>query len=72
MDDATQKWIAQNRRVCTCLGMTRKVIDTAIADGATSVEEVKKRTGAGRGSCGGKGCGPRIKKILENPTSYSE
>ena len=70
MDDATKKWLAQNKRVCTCLGMTRKVIDQAIADGAKTVGDVNKRTGAGRGSCGGKGCGPRIKKILENPNNY--
>ena len=65
MDEATKKWLAQNTKVCTCLGITRKTIDAAIDKGATTLGDVNKRTGAGRGSCGGKGCGPRIKIILE-------
>lgn len=69
MDDATAIWIAQNKKVCTCLAITRKTIDEAIAAGATTVEQVNKRTGAGRGGCRGRQCGPRITEILKESMS---
>lgn len=37
--------------VCLCNGVTEKDIQQAIAQGASSVEEVMRRTGAGTG-CG--------------------
>ena len=33
-------------------------------DGAHTFPEVKEATRAGTGACGGKGCGPRIVKLL--------
>ena len=69
MDDVTARWIAQNKKVCTCLGITRKSIDAAIAAGATTVAEVNKKSGAGRGGCRGRQCGPRIQAILDETLS---
>jgi len=37
-----------------------------IKDGMLTVEELKNATGAGRGSCKGKRCTPRIIELLES------
>ena len=39
-------------------------VPEAILDGAHTFPEVKEATHAGTGACGGKGCGPRIVKLL--------
>ncbi len=52
-------------KVCTCRSITRKTIKDAIRNGADTFPKVKEATGAGTGSCGGKGCGPRIVKLLK-------
>ena len=51
-------------KVCTCRSITRKTIKEAILNGAHTFPEVKEATRAGTGACGGKGCGPRIVKLL--------
>ena len=51
-------------KVCTCRSITRKTIKEAILDGAHTFPQVKEVTRAGTGACGGKGCGPRIVKLL--------
>ena len=51
-------------KVCTCRSITRKTIKEAILDGAHTFPQVKEATRAGTGACGGKGCGPRIVKLL--------
>lgn len=53
-------------KVCICKGISRKSIKEAIKNGATTVEVVKKATGAGAGSCGGKRCVPKILELLES------
>jgi bacterioferritin-associated ferredoxin len=45
---------------CICKGIARATIEKAIVNGAKSVEEVQKVTGAGNGSCGGKRCTEKI------------
>ena len=44
--------------------ITRKTIKEAILNGAHTFPQVKEVTRAGTGACGGKGCGPRIVKLL--------
>lgn len=51
-------------KVCTCRSITRKTIKEAIFNGAHTFPAVKEATRAGTGACGGKGCGPRIVKLL--------
>ena len=51
-------------KVCTCRSITRKTIKEAILNGAHTFPQVKEATRAGTGACGGKGCGPRIVKLL--------
>lgn len=63
--DATQKWLLDNKKVCTCTGITRKTVVKAIKDGADTVEKVNRATGTGSGSCRGNRCGPLIAEILK-------
>ena len=52
--------------VCLCKGIKKKVFKKHLADGIGTVDGLKKATGAGTGSCGGKRCTPRIQDLLEN------
>lgn len=52
-------------KVCLCKGISRATIKKAITNGAKTIEEVKKTTGAGSGSCSGKRCTPKIQQLLE-------
>lgn len=51
-------------KVCICKGIPRAKIKKAIRDGAKTVAEVQKSTGAGSGPCGGKRCTPKIEQLL--------
>lgn len=51
-------------KVCICKGISRASIKAAIKNGAHSLEEVQKATGAGSGGCGGKRCTPKILELL--------
>ena len=53
-------------KVCLCKGISRAVMKKAkaIRGGAKTVAEVRKATGAGSGSCGGKRCTPKIEALL--------
>jgi NAD(P)H-nitrite reductase large subunit len=51
-------------KVCICKGISRAAIKKAIINGAKTVEEVQKVTGAGSGSCGGRRCTPKIRELL--------
>lgn len=55
-------------KVCLCKAISRGSIKNAINSGATSVEEVKKITGAGTGSCNGKRCGHKIQALIDQLT----
>ena len=50
--------------VCICNKIRRGVIQKAIAGGATSIDDIRRRTRAATGPCGSKRCGPVIKKML--------
>ncbi|GAA0176733.1 (2Fe-2S)-binding protein [Clostridium sediminicola] len=52
-------------KTCTCKSITRATIKKAINNGATTVEEVEKTTGAGSGSCKGKNCSAKIQEIID-------
>jgi len=51
-------------KTCTCKLITRAKIKEAIKNGASTIEEVQKATGAGSGPCKGKNCSPRISDLL--------
>jgi bacterioferritin-associated ferredoxin len=52
--------------VCSCRAVTDRTIDAVIASGATTIDEVSDRCGAG-GKCGG--CSPELERLL---TEHSE
>ncbi|MDR3598666.1 (2Fe-2S)-binding protein [Clostridium sp.] len=51
-------------KTCTCKIITRAKIKEAIKNGASTIEEVQKATGAGNGPCKGKNCSPRICELI--------
>ena len=54
--------------ICRCQKVTRQDILDAIADGATTVDGVKRRTRAGMGLCQGKTCERLVAKIIAEET----
>ena len=50
--------------VCKCKNIRQRDFLKHIKTGMTTVEELKKATGAGSGTCKGKGCTPRIAELL--------
>ncbi len=56
-------------KVCICKAIPRATIKKAIQNGAKTLEEVQKATGAGSGPCGGRRCTPKILELLETETT---
>lgn len=54
--------------ICRCQEVTRQEILDAIADGATTVDGVKRRTRAGMGLCQGKTCQRLVAKLIAEKT----
>ena len=52
-------------KTCTCKSITRAKIKEAIKNGASTLEEVKKATGAGSGSCKGANCSYMINELIK-------
>ena len=50
--------------ICRCQEVTRQEILDAIADGAVTVDGVKRRTRAGMGLCQGKTCQRLVAKLI--------
>ncbi|MDF2678355.1 MAG: hypothetical protein K0Q97_2705 [Bacillota bacterium] len=53
-------------KVCLCKGISRATIKNTIKNGANTVTEVQKATGAGSGSCKGKRCTEKIQQLLDD------
>lgn len=54
--------------ICRCQEVTRQEILEAIADGATTINGVKRRVRSGMGLCQGKTCERLVAKILAEET----
>jgi len=52
-------------KVCICKSISRLNIKTAIENGAKTVEDVKRMTGATTGSCRGKRCSQKIQELID-------
>ena len=63
-EDIKRQWLQQNETICICKGIPRKRLMEAIKKGASSLEEVNRVVGSGRGDCQGERCGPKIEKLL--------
>lgn len=64
-NNSNQTILDKLTKTCTCKQISRAKIKEAIRNGASTIEEVKKATGAGSGSCNGKNCTSKISKLLE-------
>lgn len=51
-------------KVCICKAISRATIKKAIAEGAKTVGEVQKKTGAGSGGCQGRRCTQKIQELI--------
>jgi NAD(P)H-nitrite reductase large subunit len=54
--------------ICRCEEITLKEIIQAVSDGATTINQVKRRTRAGMGLCQGRSCGRLVRKLLAERT----
>ncbi|MBH1939575.1 (2Fe-2S)-binding protein [Mobilitalea sibirica] len=52
-------------KVCICKAISRATIKKAIQNGAQTLSEVQKATGAGSGPCGGRRCTPKIINLIK-------
>nr|WP_027308778.1 (2Fe-2S)-binding protein [Caloramator sp. ALD01] len=52
-------------KVCICKSISRQNIKKAIENGAKTVEDVKRATGATTGSCKGRRCSQKIQKLID-------
>jgi len=59
-----QEIVDSYKVVCICNKIRRGVIQKAIATGATTLDEIRRRTRAATGPCGAKRCGPVIASML--------
>lgn len=64
-ENTNQNVMDKLTKVCTCKAISRAKIKEAIKNGALTLEEVQRITGAGNGACGGKRCTPKILELLE-------
>ena len=53
------------KKICSCKDITEDEIVEAIKNGATSVEDIMKITGAGSGGCYGAKCTRMIELLIE-------
>lgn len=64
-DDPVRRAIIESYKiVCICNKIRKGVIEKAIRAGASSFEDVKRRTRAGTGDCKAERCGPVIRDLL--------
>ncbi|MET0904155.1 MAG: (2Fe-2S)-binding protein [Acidimicrobiales bacterium] len=54
--------------VCSCRAVTDRTVHAAIASGATCIEEIAERCGAGS-RCGG--CWPELERLLHEQATRS-
>lgn len=72
MDELNSKILDNITKVCICKGISRAAIKNAITDGANTVSEVQRVTGAGQGACNGRRCTEKIHQLLDqNATGRS-
>ena len=63
----TEEEIKDNmKKVCICKSISKGTIKNAIKEGATTVEEVKRKTGATTGNCKGTRCTGPINDIIND------
>ena len=64
MGDAKQPEGAGTRPICRCEEIALEAVEQAIAEGARTLDDVKRRTRAGMGLCQGIYCAPELADVL--------
>jgi NAD(P)H-nitrite reductase large subunit len=59
-----QEIVDSYKVVCICNKIRRGLIQKAIGNGATTIDDIRRRTRAATGPCGAKRCGPVIAAML--------
>jgi NAD(P)H-nitrite reductase large subunit len=67
-----QEILDKMTKVCICKGIPRSTMKNAILNGAKTLAEVQKATGAGSGPCGGRRCTPKILELLDSMSEAQE
>ncbi len=57
------------KKVCICRSISKGTMIDAVKNGARSVEDIRKKTGATTGNCKGTRCTPVIKEIIKEYSS---
>ena len=52
-------------KVCICRGISKFTIKEVIKEGASSVDEVREKTGATTGGCKGSRCRAKINEMIK-------
>lgn len=60
-----------DRIICRCEEITLREIETAVDEGFTTLNEVKRRTRAGMGLCQSRSCSRLIAQIISRKTGLS-
>jgi NAD(P)H-nitrite reductase large subunit len=60
-----QEIIDRQKVICQCKGIRQGVFLKHLHAGMRTLEDLRKATGAGSGSCKGKHCTPRILTLLK-------
>lgn len=58
--------------ICRCEEITVEEVEQAIADGATTIDGIKKRTNAGMGLCQGRTCRRLITNLLRGTVKIED
>ncbi|MBU3161274.1 (2Fe-2S)-binding protein [Clostridium frigoris] len=64
-NNINKKVLDKLTKICLCKVISKATIKKAIKNGAKTLEDVQKVTGAGSGGCRGNRCTPMIKDILK-------
>ncbi len=73
MDDAkAEEWLDMNQKICLCLGISKKKFLDEMKGGCPSIEQINKKLGSSRGSCGGKRCQPQLRKLLREYKEWGQ
>ena len=53
-------------KICVCKGVSKGTIKSCIKNGSSTLEDIKKNTGAMTGGCKGARCKSKIQELLDN------
>lgn len=54
------------KKICICRSISKGTIIDAVKNGATTIQDVKRRTGSTTGSCKGERCTSAISEIIKD------